>query len=72
MNTATLSDNLSTLSDDALFERLCNLSDNQKHHKACERDALAAAYNPLINAVCDEVRARGGNATEWLDAAEAI
>lgn len=72
MKVARTSDDLTNLSDDALFDRLCALSDNQRRAKDAGREYAAAEYNPLIRNVADEIKARGGNVTEWFDAANTL
>ena len=72
MKVARTSDDLTNLSDDALFDRLCALSDNQRRAKDAGREYAAAEYSPLIGAVIAEVKRRGGNATEWLIAANTL
>lgn len=62
---------LQNLDTEALFDRLYDVVSTEKYHKAVGREGLAATYRPLISETCDEIKARGGDVLEWLDAVSA-
>jgi hypothetical protein len=58
------------MTNQALMDKLDSLVQSRKHHIAMGREALAASYKAPIDETLVEIKRRGGDPLEWLEACE--